>query len=86
MIDNLKDIERGLQRVWDTVGGDYLSGLEEEGGGSTLTKEDVVEVVLDAGYLETYNKDLDTKQFRALSYNDQKKIARKVFPFSRYGW
>lgn len=76
-------IEQALNNTWQAIGHDIL----EATGGEAIPRADVVEVVLDANYLEMYGglSADEVKAFRALSYNKQKAIARNAFPFGRYG-
>ena len=61
----------------------------------TMRRSHVIEVVLDAGHLEsfgpgTFRKDETAKdvikQFRTFSYEQQKYIARQNFTLDTYGW
>jgi hypothetical protein len=85
-VPNLDEIKHALSHTWNAIGGDILQCVangEEEYG--EMKRSEVIEIVLDASYLEINNHGLDTKAFRSLSYDQQKKVAREVFTFSLYG-
>lgn len=81
-----KSIRMGLNRTLDTVIGDLLESM-----GKRSVKQDlVIEVCLDADYLEMYGgrkpeeKDA-VKKFRTLPYAEQIKFAKTVFTYKTYG-
>lgn len=77
MKTNLRVIHNALSTTWNYISAD---APENMGG------EEVADLVLDANYLESYGgcpKD-ELKAFRALSYDDQMKIALKLFPANSY--
>lgn len=83
MEDLQKRITEAANRTWHAIGGDVLRAAEED----NLTREEVIECVADAGYLEDFGEDKEAvKEFRKLSYEEQEEIMLKAFPFSRYGW
>lgn len=80
----MSNVRRALHRVWDTIGADILQCAEV----NQLPKAELIEVVLDANYLEMYgglDKE-ELKAFRALSYDDQIKEADNAFTYSYYGY
>lgn len=81
--DTIKQIHRAMWRTWETLGADIMT---IEGVGDSISREEVVELILDAGYLESYgNCDKSIlKEFRKLSYEDQEEIAKQRFPYERY--
>ncbi len=79
--EQLKELYRGMRRTWDYVAQDLFCEP-----GFTMERDHVIEVVLDADYLEYHggvNKDI-VKQFRALSYDEQNELAANVFTARRY--
>ena len=83
-----------LSDTWQVIGYDCLQATSDDGGGkiqsTTMSRAHVIEVVLDAGYLEMYGtrspeRKAAVAKFRALSYDRMKRIARKAFTYSRYG-
>lgn len=61
----------------------------------TMPRSHVIEVVLDAGHLESHGgggggmgstHSEVVKRFRALTYDQKKYIARQAFPYSTYGY
>lgn len=80
--EKIEAVKAGLNTTWNYIAQDMFG----EGMPKTMPRSHVVEVVLDASYLETYgklSKEL-LKEFRALDYKDQIKIARMQFTFARY--
>lgn len=82
--DEVKTLHRGLNAALNTIIYDLLNGDTV----GSMPQAEVVEVVLDADYLETYggreNKET-FKKFRTLPYKEQIKFAKTVFPYKRYG-
>lgn len=78
--EKIKKLRHGMRRTFETIAPDILNEL------GVLSRKAVVEIVLDADYLESYGG-LDenlVKEFRALSFDDQDKIALQEFTASRY--
>ena len=83
MEDLQKRMKRAANLVWEYIGSDVLKTAEVD----SMSREDVIEVVLDASYLEYHGQDPEAvAEFRKLSYEEQEEIMLKAFPFSRYGW
>src|SRR5256885_1768099 len=86
-------IRRALERTWQAIGYDMLSAAAEDMGrdidGVNLPRDDVIEIVLDADYLELNGglarNDPALLWFRALPKAQQDALARKVFPLRSYG-
>lgn len=85
-----QQIARMCSRTWDYIGSDALRALEEAGEKPEMPRSHVIEVVLDADRLEFQHRKPEEqallKRFRALDYEQQKRIARLAFPFGRYGY
>ena len=83
-MENLqKRITEAANRTWRAIGGEILQAAEED----NLTREEVIECVADAGYMEEFGNDnLAVAEFRNLPYEQQEEILLKAFPFKRYGW
>ncbi len=83
MEDLQKRITEAANRVWHAIGGEILQAAEQD----NITREEVIECVADADYLEDFGDDKEAvKEFRKLSYEEQEEMLLKAFPFSRYGW
>lgn len=81
--EKITAVKNALNTTWNYIAQDMFG----EGMPKSMPRSHVIEVVLDASYLEYHGK-LDKeilKEFRALSYKDQIKIARMQFTFARYG-
>jgi hypothetical protein len=79
-----EQIGTALNRVWQAIGADIL----ECNGGQAMPRAEVVEIVMDANYLEMYSgiPAEDIKAFRALPYDEQDKIATAAFTYASYGY
>lgn len=89
MTKQLDSIEYGemvaaLNQTWQSIAYDIL----EANGGENMKRDEVIEVVLDANYLEMYGGATaeQYKAFRALSYEKQKQVARDAFKSNLYGY
>lgn len=81
-------IIRMALQTWDTIGGDCLTCLEEMGKKPIMTKEDVIDTVCDASYMQMHGGDKEAyEHWNALpSYEAKKAAVEKAFVFLRYGW
>jgi hypothetical protein len=80
--EKIKIIHTAMWRVWEVIGGEFF----QENNESFLSREEVIEVVLDANYLESFGncKSDILKEFINLSYEDQEEIAKQKFIHERY--
>jgi hypothetical protein len=86
--DEQKTIQLAAKRTWEYVGYDVLSALAEQGESDSIPRSHVIEIVLDADYMMTANRDLNRDlydRFRNLDYDVQIGVVKKAFPFTRYG-
>jgi hypothetical protein len=77
------DLQWALNQTWDTIAADIM----ECAGVDIMDRDEVVEIVLNANYLEMYGGlDKETlAEFRAKPYDEQVKLATKAFTYARYG-
>lgn len=78
--ENLQKVKTALNRTFNAIAGDLFEQCER------MSREEVVEVVLDANYIDMYGgleKPL-LKEFQDLSYDERIKIATETFPFKYY--
>ena len=85
----VKSLRHMLNNTYHIIGSDLFSD------GRTIPQAELVEVVLDADYLEGYGpggkpeeragKKVLIQKFRTLPHKDQVKFAKTVFTFKRYG-
>lgn len=87
-----KDMENRLiasaRRTWDIIAGDIFQSLADEGI-DTMKREEVIEVVCDAGYMHTYGRDDEAyAYFRYLidnkGYSYVTRLMKKAFPYAKY--
>jgi len=72
-----------LNNTWDAIGADIL----EANGKKDITRELVIEVVLDADSFSMYGDDEEAvAAFRVLEKEERKEVLRKAFPYNRYGY
>src|SRR5579875_3780779 len=85
-LDTLSGI---FHRVWDYVASDALQATQECEGRDYMTKAEVIEISLDAGRpMEMAKGEAEkalVKRFEALPLEQQDKIAKGMFQYSRYG-
>ena len=84
----VKEIQMAAKNTWNYIGYDILTALAEQGESDTVPVQDVIELVLDADYMVTANRNLDKslhQRFKSLTYTEQQKLIRPAFPFRRYG-
>lgn len=82
---NQQNLSQALRRTWDVIGGDILACGECD----AMPRSEVIEVVLDANYLEMYGDSAskeDIAAFRKLSYDEQENFAGTVFTCRSYGY
>lgn len=87
--DELNTLSRLFHRVWDYIGGDCLQATQECDGRDYMTRDEVIEVCLDAGRPEEASTPEERellKRWDALPYDDCLKLARKMFQYSKYGF
>jgi len=90
MIDEKMEqrIVRAMLRTWDEIGGDTLTMLEEADEPAVLPKDEVIELVIDAGRLRVFGGDDEAADelYNLPSYEEKVEIGRKAFTFEKYGW
>ena len=97
--DEWKIIARAAHAVWNEIGGDILTAVGEETGkgqGVTISRANVIELVLDASRLEGQLRGTKgvAKEFvervAKYIYSDRSEVKaylkKEVFTYSRYGW
>tara|TARA_R100001143_G_C3305939_1_gene107843 strand:- start:181 stop:483 length:303 start_codon:yes stop_codon:yes gene_type:complete len=90
------NIQNGAKEVWSAIGHDIFEALElekeldphaDKRAVQTITKKDVVELVLDAGRLDGHLK--EQNQWKSgmenLSLNEWVKLVEPAFTFDVYG-
>jgi hypothetical protein len=77
-----------MQRTWDVIGCDTLTMLEEAGEPAVLSKDEVIELVIDADRLREFGEDKEATDtlYNLPSYKQKVEIGRKAFPFKKYGY
>ena len=86
--EQVKKWSRGLNAVWQTIGGDIL--VDEEGKideGKSIPRAEVFDLASDC-YFEMYSKLAkdEIKEFYDRDRKHDKLLMKKAFPFLRYGW
>jgi hypothetical protein len=90
------NIQNGAKEVWNAIGHDIFEALDlekeldphtDKGAVRTLTKKDVIELVLDAGRLDGQLKEQNqwTSGMENLSLNEWVKLVEPAFSFNVYG-
>lgn len=91
MPDFNERIQRAANKTWDAIGDDVLRAKAQEQPstykyGVTVTRDEVVECVID--FLDTYgemSKD-DQELWRPMSTAAKLQLLRDAFPSEEYGW
>ena len=81
----MQDLSFALETTWQAIGMDVLADIPS----GSISRDEVVELVLDADRLETYcdeDSKPTVKKFRELPYIEQIAVAKKYFIFERYGY
>jgi len=85
----LKTLSDIFHRVWDYIGMDTLSMVKEMDGKDYLKRDEVIELCLDADrpaeQARTPEEKALLKRFHELKWEEQQKLARKMFKYARYG-
>ena len=77
--------------IWNEIGGDYLRILEDSGEKAAVPRDEVIELIVDAGRLESElarkegNKDI-ISFIKKADYNEIVKALTPFFPYKTYGW
>lgn len=74
-------------RVWEEIASDVMSAVDEGGGGTSIPRADVIEVVLDAGRFEDDVKKKAPELLawvEAASYKELIALVRPAFPYAEY--
>jgi hypothetical protein len=97
----LELIGKAAQHVWQEIGGDCLQAIGEDDGsgeGATMTRDAVVEVVMDASRLEdmlkrkpyscdeAFMRRVDNDLYRAETSTIEAYLKTRVFTFKHYGF
>lgn len=87
--DELKTLSSIFHRVWDYIGMDVLQMTQEMDGRNYVKRDEVIEMCLDADRPQEQARGDDEKallkRFSDLPWEEQNKLARKMFTYARYG-
>jgi len=76
-----------LRATWEYIGNDIMSAVQEEGK-DWISRDDLIEVVLDADHMNVAAKNASEKEalkeFDKLSYKEKIKFAKTVFIYERW--
>ena len=79
-----REIMAVMYGVWSYIGSDSLQMVEENDGRSYMTRDEVVEMVTDAGRTLQELKGEVREYYESLPYKQVQGIARRAFPYARY--
>ena len=84
-----EDIQRKAGYVWDMIGMDCLDAIASDKGKDinsvTMRRSHVIEVVLDAGRLESEFPKEYKERWEKLSYQQKINLVKSAFPYKSYG-
>jgi len=91
--EEIQELGREANRVWDEIGGDCLQAIADDTGKDinrvSMSRAHVIEVVLDAGRFEQALGDNGYEDLRekwiTLDYKQKIAIVKPAFPYTRYG-
>lgn len=86
MLELTQEQSQALNQIWDQIGGDVLACYFDEDGSATLSRNEVVEIVMDADRPATMFPNVDWSSFYAMSRADRVIAARTAFKYSTYGY
>jgi len=76
-----------LRATWEYIGNDIMAAVQEEGR-YDISRDDLIEVVLDADHMNVAAKNASEKEalkeFDKLSYKEKIKFAKTVFTYERW--
>lgn len=93
-LEQVKDFQTAARRTWDEVGGDVLTAVQESGEGDSISRSHVIEIVLDANYMDRHISDKSILSWANQPwktapkdlYEVKKSLILPSFPSIRYGW
>ena len=78
-------IIKAMNKTWQAIGSDALEAVADELGQDGLSREEVIELVIDAGRVGAFGNDKEAAEaLYKLTYDEMVAIGRKAFPFKTY--
>ena len=74
----------GMWAVFQACASDYIDTAFDESGIPTISQSEVIELVLDADRLKTFNPHIDWSEFDALPRKEKVRLAKTVFVHEEY--
>jgi len=78
-------IIKAMNQTWQAIGGDTLTAMQEVMDRDYVTRDEVIEVVLDRVHELGQDKEA-TIELNSLPYEAREEIAKEAFPFRTYEW
>lgn len=75
-----------LNHVWEVIGGDVLEARKFCNESTVLTREEVMEIVLDADHIKTYGDKEAVILFDYLNKFERQEVLRLAFPYKTYSY
>lgn len=75
---------RGMWYVFESCASDYIDAGYEDTGKDTISQDEIVELVLDADRLKTFNPQINWDEFYALPYEERVHLVKSVFVDEEY--
>jgi hypothetical protein len=79
-----KEQASALNRIWDQIAPDVLDCCGDEEDGSELSRDEVIEIVMDADRPTNMFPNVDWSSFYAMSRAERIVAARMAFPYESY--
>ena len=79
-----KRLENAMWNTWTEIGSDTLQMIQEQDGRDWAKREEVIEMVLDAGRMEHHLTIEDKERYRGMKFKKLMSIARHTFTAGKY--
>ena len=79
-----EEIKKAMRGVWDYIAGDTMTMIQEQDGRNYATRDEVIEMVCDAGRTEECLEPETREYYRALGYKKVIALAKEEFKSARY--
>jgi len=83
-----KEVSEAMQITWETISYDFLEMIYVTTGNESASREDVIEIVLDADRVVMHGDMYEetAKRFKELQLDEKYRIANETFTEDRYGY
>ena len=83
---NKQTLKREMNAVWEYIGGDILTAMEEQGIEPVCDRETVAELALDHMHNCHDVSEQTIAYLDSMDYNEKMAVVKDCFEFEQYGW